>query len=391
MDEQSQQKQQSNGESFEDIDDTQQKYEQNGNRKNGNVPYSPANQYKSNGQDTGTTTGESLPGTFGPTEDSLPRGFGSIGGDTGSFESNSDHSGDFESEHDHNTIDWLRGSVRGEPGQDYPIFSSIPETSFKCSEQSLPGYYADVDAQCQVFHVCQDGGRSDAFLCPNGTIFSQQHFACVWWFDFDCSQAPQYYNLNSALYQETEAKQIGPQANSLPTGFGEYEGVTEPSTSGRLSSPKENLNKMYKSQIDDFRGNGVTTSMPNYYSNGKTTMRASNGYKTTPSSVQYDVSSPVDSVTPSSVGSYETTPFNIDEALGEEIHSETPLIESLPLTTHLPFLGEITAFEDGQTNGHKPTNGKMMMDYYNNKYGSKQPAQSTNGFNGYNTPYSNKK
>ena len=59
--------------------------------------------------------------------------------------------------------------------------------------------YADVEARCQVWHQCF-AGRTWAFLCPNGTIFNQEIFTCVWWFDFDCSTAEQFYNLNDNLY-----------------------------------------------------------------------------------------------------------------------------------------------------------------------------------------------
>lgn len=48
-------------------------------------------------------------------------------------------------------------AVQGEPGVDYPIYGEIPQTGFKCSDQKLPGYYGDVEAKCQVFHICQAG------------------------------------------------------------------------------------------------------------------------------------------------------------------------------------------------------------------------------------------
>ena len=70
----------------------------------------------------------------------------------------------FGFEEDHNTVDWLKNSVRGEPGRDYPVYASVPETPFKCSEQQFPGYYADIDTQCQLFHICQEDGRANAFL-----------------------------------------------------------------------------------------------------------------------------------------------------------------------------------------------------------------------------------
>ncbi|KAG7164977.1 U-scoloptoxin(01)-Er1a-like 3 [Homarus americanus] len=50
-----------------------------------------------------------------------------------------------------------------------------------------------------VFHICQDGGRIDSFLCPNGTIFNQQFFVCDWWYNFNCSNAEQFYDLNALI------------------------------------------------------------------------------------------------------------------------------------------------------------------------------------------------
>lgn len=155
--------------------------------------------------------------------DELERGMGGggTGGDDGSTGSDSPSTGSdslaemrqparFEpnSERVQSELDGLRAAIPGEPLIDYPIYSAPPQPSsrsgaraFQCQAQSCPGgYYADLDAQCQVFHVCQNDGRMDTFLCPNGTIFSQQHFVCVWWWQVDCSQAPKFYRLNDAIY-----------------------------------------------------------------------------------------------------------------------------------------------------------------------------------------------
>ena len=70
----------------------------------------------------------------------------------------------------------MKDAVQGEPGVDYPIYGEIIPTSFKCSDQKLPGYYGDTEAKCQIFHICQSDGRMDSFLCPNGTIFAQNYF-----------------------------------------------------------------------------------------------------------------------------------------------------------------------------------------------------------------------
>lgn len=45
----------------------------------------------------------------------------------------------------------MGGEIPGNAGTDYPIFDTIPETSFNCKDQATGGYYADVDeGRCQV-------------------------------------------------------------------------------------------------------------------------------------------------------------------------------------------------------------------------------------------------
>ena len=91
----------------------------------------------------------------------------------------------------------------GVPGEDFPVLSEVPETGFQCEDQALTGYYADPEAQCQAFHICQirESGlvQQDSFLCPNGTIFNQQYFVCDWWYNFDCDTAEDLYSLNEQI------------------------------------------------------------------------------------------------------------------------------------------------------------------------------------------------
>lgn len=77
-----------------------------------------------------------------------------------------DHHGGHHDEHHHHHhgIKWLRDAVPGEPGDDYPILSRTNATNFNCREQKNPGYYADVESRCQIFHICQADGRQDSFL-----------------------------------------------------------------------------------------------------------------------------------------------------------------------------------------------------------------------------------
>eukprot|EP00091_Calanus_sinicus_P023996 TRINITY_DN8385_c0_g1_i1.p1 TRINITY_DN8385_c0_g1~~TRINITY_DN8385_c0_g1_i1.p1 ORF type:complete len:247 (+),score=92.14 TRINITY_DN8385_c0_g1_i1:38-742(+) len=87
----------------------------------------------------------------------------------------------------------LMNAVPGVPGEDYPIFSEAPETAFSCDGQIDGGYYADEEAQCQVFHICTADGAGGlakySFLCPNGTIFNQNYFICDWRFNVDCAES----------------------------------------------------------------------------------------------------------------------------------------------------------------------------------------------------------
>ncbi|KAL7639897.1 UNVERIFIED_CONTAM: hypothetical protein RMT77_009310 [Armadillidium vulgare] len=81
----------------------------------------------------------------------------------------------------------------------FPRYALVPRTSFSCGDHEFGGYYADTEADCQVFHICLGGGLMGSFLCPNGTLFNQPLFVCDWWFNVDCSLASQSYQLNARI------------------------------------------------------------------------------------------------------------------------------------------------------------------------------------------------
>jgi len=115
--------------------------------------------------------------------------------------------------------DNLEEVIPGLPGEDYPIYSEVPDTSFLCDGQTDGGYYSDPEAECQVFHICAGDGTGGltkySFLCPNGTLFNQQYFVCDWWFNVDCSLAESLYSLNDEIAADREA-------NSPGGGQGQY-------------------------------------------------------------------------------------------------------------------------------------------------------------------------
>lgn len=125
-------------------------------------------------------------------------------------------------------------AIPGVPGVDYPVYSQVPQTNFDCNQQPLPGYYSDIEAQCQVFHICALN-RTYSFLCPNGTIFSQEVLVCIWWNQYDCASAPSLYANNAFIYdygneriptnagyqQSSNQQQIGRgQTNIIATNTG---------------------------------------------------------------------------------------------------------------------------------------------------------------------------
>ncbi|GFS57835.1 chitin-binding type-2 domain-containing protein [Trichonephila inaurata madagascariensis] len=130
-------------------------------------------------------------------------------------------------------IEALRYSVPGSPGEDYPILYKVPETPFQCDQQQFPaGIYGDVDAQCQVFHFCKESGGQDSFLCPNGTVFNQQYFVCDWWYNYNCSDTPSFYNLNAQLYWDFDSF----EPTQIQTGSGIASAENQFDNSGEFHS-----------------------------------------------------------------------------------------------------------------------------------------------------------
>ena len=116
----------------------------------------------------------------------------------------------------------FRNEIPGEANVDYPTLASVPETSFSCSNRVSGGYYADVETDCQVFHICGSsnsvfGSIKYSFVCPNGTVFNQQYFICDWWYNVDCALAPDFYNLNENIGVEPPKSNNNGNQNRRPS------------------------------------------------------------------------------------------------------------------------------------------------------------------------------
>lgn len=158
-----------------------------GNTQSGNFPgQGPFFSGQSLGRPSGNFIGQGSPSGFPSSRYPLQPGTTGFRPGYGSDDTGAYYNGDYS-------------AIPGQPDIDYPILSDIPHTSFSCNNQAYPGYYSDVETRCQVFHVCANNKTYD-FICPNGTIFSQEVFVCVWWNEFDCHSAPGLYGLNANLY-----------------------------------------------------------------------------------------------------------------------------------------------------------------------------------------------
>ncbi|XP_055325050.1 uncharacterized protein LOC129579221 [Sitodiplosis mosellana] len=104
------------------------------------------------------------------------------------------------------------------PSNATSIRSDITD-NFSCRGRSY-GYYADVENDCQIFHVClpvtyPDGQERQfrwSFICPEETTFNQEAFTCVRTdeMNFDCTDSERFYELNRilGLKEETTTDEV---------------------------------------------------------------------------------------------------------------------------------------------------------------------------------------
>ncbi|GFR11357.1 uncharacterized protein TNCT_602891 [Trichonephila clavata] len=101
------------------------------------------------------------------------------------------------------TIDphaWEYGFEQPKIGVNFPGYSSIPKTNFQCRGKN--GYFADPEAGCQVFHMCQGRGVKHSFLCPNNTIFNQHLLVCDWYNRVSCEGSEPQHRISDFIYNQ---------------------------------------------------------------------------------------------------------------------------------------------------------------------------------------------
>lgn len=118
--------------------------------------------------------------------------------------------------------------------EEFPGLRFIPQTSFDCKTRPV-GYYADPDpaTRCQVYHMCDMKGNKFSYLCPNGTLFHQQHLICAHWYQVNCTRTLSLYEINKqmfpfAKFEADVVQDTSPQAPSTVANIHQQQTLPEP-------------------------------------------------------------------------------------------------------------------------------------------------------------------
>lgn len=99
-------------------------------------------------------------------------------------------------------------SVSGDEGHHierrWADFPNVTFT-FDCTDRAI-GFYADVEQDCMIFHMCDEDGRRIPYMCGSETSFNQKFRVCDWNYNVDCAASPDWYYLNDLTYRTDPPK-----------------------------------------------------------------------------------------------------------------------------------------------------------------------------------------
>jgi len=82
-------------------------------------------------------------------------------------------------------------------------WAEFPNVTFTFDCQDRPiGFYADIEFDCMIFHLCDEDGRRIPYMCGNNTSFNQKFRVCDWNYNVDCQSSPEWYYLNDLTYRQ---------------------------------------------------------------------------------------------------------------------------------------------------------------------------------------------
>lgn len=63
---------------------------------------------------------------------------------------------------------------------------------FTCKDKP-PGFYADIDYNCRIFHVCENSSDGFPVICSDDTVFDQKMRICTDKNSIDCQHSDEWY------------------------------------------------------------------------------------------------------------------------------------------------------------------------------------------------------
>ncbi|XP_073997408.1 uncharacterized protein isoform X2 [Rhodnius prolixus] len=130
----------------------------------------------------------------------------------------------------------------------------IPITSFSCQGRPI-GYYADVETNCQVYHMCGEGGRQYTYSCPNTTLFHQRMLICAHWYQVNCNRSMADYAANLLIGQRDKPFVDDYITSNLGEELQELEPIANPRNAKALKTTHKSLNR-----IEQMKRNQDTSS-----------------------------------------------------------------------------------------------------------------------------------
>ncbi|XP_034180086.1 uncharacterized protein LOC117604293 [Osmia lignaria lignaria] len=114
--------------------------------------------------------------------------------------------------------------------------------NFSCQGR-IYGYYADMDNDCQIFHVCMPQARSAtrwSFICPAETVFNQATFVCMRTENsIPCEESEKFYELNEAIGKEVEEEESDMEQSTKESDTVEVISNKPPARTSRILKRKK--------------------------------------------------------------------------------------------------------------------------------------------------------
>lgn len=105
-----------------------------------------------------------------------------------------------------------REAIPEEYDQDFNFEENFEKTGFNCQDKVAGGVYADIESNCEMFHICVPMGKYKMLdykvFCANGTAFDQETGSCREKEEFTCENALLYYQFEKPNQPASSKKPV---------------------------------------------------------------------------------------------------------------------------------------------------------------------------------------